>query len=147
MKNKLPGRAWNMLEQSFSIQLNPKLTSRGKIGRTNLLLYRSSKPKHSARHVSKMKIFITSVYWQSVNYNQIGSDTNIYKSQNVKTKKHTASHYLTLRVSSYKEELTAKSQTAVLPVLTFKKKIDVTNLTVFPSKKKTSQFMVTDSID
>lgn len=39
-------------------------------------------------------------------------------------------------VSSYKEELTAKSQTAVLPVLTFKKKIDVTNLTVFPSKKK-----------
>jgi len=38
-------------------------------------------------------------------------------------------------VSSYKEELTAKSQTAVLPVLTFKKKIDVTNLTVFPSKK------------
>jgi len=50
-------------------------------------------------------------------------------------------------VSSYKEELTAKSQTAVLPVLTFKKKIDVTNLTVFPSKKKTSQFMVTDSID
>jgi len=69
-----------------------------------------------------------------VNYNQIGSDTNIYKSQNVKTKKHTSSHYLTLRVSSYKE-LTAKSQTAVLPVLTFKKKIDVTNLTVFPSKK------------